>query len=70
MSRTKYKVVEQYIKLRKISGMSVDMVSIKTGINEQTIWSIESGRQVPNLATLEKLVRAVGGSGLGIDGWE
>jgi len=69
MSKPKYKCIEQYVKLRKINGISVDMVAMKTGLNEQTIWSIEAGRQLPSLNAMEKLVRAVGGEGLGIDGW-
>ena len=62
--------VKQYIKLRKIMDMTQIDVAEITGISLQTIRSYESGRRNPSVINMEMMARAIGGTGLGIDGWK
>lgn len=65
-----YPCVSQYKKLRKLKGLSKEEISNTAGVSIASLNSYESGRRVPNLATMVKLAVAVGGTGLSIDGWK
>jgi transcriptional regulator with XRE-family HTH domain len=61
--------VRQYKQLRKMKQYSVEHVSEVTGLDINTIYSIESGRRKPRVDTLDIMIRAIGGNGLTIGGW-
>lgn len=61
--------VKQFTILKKARGMNTQDVADLTGININTIRSYESGRLVPSLAFMTKMACAVGGTGVGIEGW-
>lgn len=60
--------VKQFLFIRKAKNMSAQDVSDICGVDVNSIRSYETGRRIPNLRTMEKLVQAVGGS-LTVGGW-
>jgi len=61
--------VRQYKQLRKMKQISAEDVSDITGLDINTIYSIESGRRKPRVDTLDLMIRAIGGNGLTVGGW-
>jgi transcriptional regulator with XRE-family HTH domain len=61
--------MSQYIRIRKIKNMTAADVAELTGISLASIRSYESGRRSPSLAYMELMAKAVGGTGIGIEGW-
>lgn len=56
-----YSVFNQFLKLRKKRKMTQKELAAAAGIDQSEISRIEKGAANPTLATLETLVRALGG---------
>ena len=62
--------------LREQAGLSAGALAERSGVNRQTITSIESGSHVPNLRTVERVAQGLGLTlgqlvgGAGLDGSE
>jgi len=53
-------MIKTYIRLREEKGISQRQLAALTGIKQPAIARLESGRSVPNIATLKKLLEPLG----------
>ncbi len=56
-----YSIYGQFLELRKLRGMTQTQLAKASGINQAEISRIERGTANPTLATLETLLRKLGG---------
>lgn len=47
-------------KARRNAGLSLDALSLRTGVTRSTLWRIERGEQVPRPSTALRIARALG----------
>jgi len=66
----KHPIIKQYVALRKRAGMNQQDVADLVDISRQSVAYYESGRQIPNIVMMHKLIVAVGGQGITTYGWE
>ena len=60
MDATMTRVGEKVRKLRKARRWSQQELGDRAGVTAQTVWNLETGRHVPETATLLKIARALG----------
>ena len=67
---TVHPIIKQYKILKKRKGMNQQDVAELVGVTKQSVANYESGRQIPSIIMMNKLVVAVGGEGITSYGWE
>ncbi|RLI52192.1 hypothetical protein DRO61_00245 [Candidatus Bathyarchaeota archaeon] len=63
-------IIKQYKYLRHKKGITQDEICDLVGVSKQSIANYETGRQIPSILVMSKLIVAVGAEGMTIYGWE
>ena len=53
-------IIQTFINAHRMSGITQQQLSEKTGINKSTIIKIENGRIIPSIQTLKRLAEGMG----------